>query len=356
MGLAMAENSPLRLTAFSPNCGCAAKVGAQSLHEIMHKLPVSASKDLLVGTETFDDAAVYRLDKDIAIVQTVDFFPPVVDDPYFYGQISAANALSDVYAMGGKPLTCLAIVCFPTKKLRLSVLELILKGGQDKVRESGAIIVGGHTIQDEQPKYGLAVTGIISPDKVITNANARPGDCLVLTKPLGTGIIVTAAKAEIAKPTDLKDAIDSMCLLNRSASEIMQEIGVNACTDVTGFSLLGHLHQMAKASCVSAQLYTEHIPVLGGAVEYAKLGMIPEGAYNNRNWLNKSVSFSDDLEQFQRDILFDPQTSGGLLISVTPKKSARLLYELHKTGLKDARIIGKICKGKKGSIKVLKND
>ena len=351
----MPGNIPFKLTAFSPNCGCAAKVGAASLHEIMQNLPVSVSKNLIVGTETFDDAAVYRLDKNTALVQTVDFFPPIVDDPYLYGQIAAANALSDCYAMGGRPLTCLAIVCFPTKKLPLSVLELILKGGQDKVAESCALIVGGHTIQDEQPKYGLAVTGIINPKKVITNARAKAGDDLVLTKPLGTGIIVTAAKAEIAKTKDLKDAIDSMCLLNKAASEIMQEMSVNACTDVTGFSLLGHLHQMAKASQVSCQLYMEKIPMLAGAVEYAKLGMIPEGAYNNRNWLKKSISFSAGLEQVHKDLLFDPQTSGGLLISVAQKKSAKLLYELHKTGLNDARIIGEIRKGKKGFIRVKKN-
>ncbi len=349
----MSVDNICRLTEFSPHCGCAAKVDAASLHDIIHKLPVSVSKNLIVGTETFDDAAVYKLDNKTALVQTVDFFPPIVDDPYLYGQISACNALSDVYAMGGKPMTCLAIVCFPTKKLPLEILSRILKGGSDKINEAGALMVGGHTIEDEQPKYGLAVTGIIHPKKAITNANAKIGDELILTKPLGTGIIVTAAKAEIVKETDLEAAVNSMCFLNKSAAEIMQAIGVNAATDVTGFSLLGHLHQMAMASNVCVELYMNQIPILAGVMEYASLGMIPEGAYNNRKWLERIVTFDSGVEQVRQDILFDPQTSGGLLISVGKDKAQKLLRRLRNAGLKSANIIGRIVKGKKGAIEVL---
>jgi len=254
---------------------------------------------------------------------------------------------------GGKPLTCLAIVCFPTKKLPLGVLELILKGGRDKVSEAGAFIVGGHTIQDEQPKYGLSVTGIINPDKIVTNAKARPGDCLIITKPLGTGIVVTAAKAEIVKKADLKVAVKAMCFLNKSASEIMQAVGVNACTDVTGFSLLGHLHQMATASNVAVELDMNQIPALPGVLEYAGLGMIPEGAYDNRKWLEGIVSFDPAIAPLRRDLLFDPQTSGGLLISVGTDKAQNLLRRLRRTGLKNANIIGRITGGKQGTIKVL---
>ena len=346
----MAKKSLVKLTEFSPHCGCAAKVGAASLHELMKKLPACADPRLLVGIETFDDAAVYQIDKDTAIVQTVDFFPPIVDDPYLYGQIAACNALSDVYAMGGKPLTCLAIVCFPTKKLSLEILRTILQGGLDKVHEAGALVVGGHTIEDEQPKYGLAVTGIIHPDKIITNARAQEGDLLVLTKPLGTGIMVTAAKAGLAR--DISEAIDSMRSLNKAAAEVMQEVGVHAATDVTGFSLLGHLHQMLLASKKSAELWVREIPFLSRVEEFAQLGMIPEGAHRNRAWLRPQCDFAEDVPIYKQDILFDPQTSGGLLAAVSEKKAQSLMARLHDAGITPACVIGKINKEKSGGMTI----
>lgn len=351
-------NRDCRLTEFSLHCGCAAKVGAQYLCEILNQLPGSVNQNLIVGLESFDDAGVYKLDENTALVQTVDFFPPIVDDPYLFGSISACNALSDVFAMGGKPVTCLAIVCFPTKKLSLEILGEILKGGFDKVKEAGAIIVGGHTIEDGQPKYGLAVTGIINPGKVITNAGMKSGDSLVLTKPLGTGIIVTAAKGELAKPEDFAGAINSMTTLNKVASQIMQEAGANAATDITGFGLLGHLFQMAKASRVAVNLWMDHIPILKGALEYANLGLVPEGAYNNRIWVGNNVLFDTEIVTAEKDILFDPQTSGGLLIALPKERADVLLLKLKESGCKSAACIGEVFDGEAGLIKVKrrKND
>ena len=294
---------------------------------MLRHLPRQDDPRLLVGLETSDDAAVYQLTGDLALIMTVDFFTPVVDDPYLFGQIAAANALSDIYAMGGKPLLALNIVCYPTC-LSPGVMSEILRGGADKVREAGAVIAGGHTVEDSEPKYGLAVTGLVHPQKVVTNAGASPGDALVLTKPLGTGIITPALKAGLAPPEACDAAIKTMCSLNREAAEAMQAVGVHACTDITGFGLLGHAAEMALASGVSLAFAYERIPLLPRALELASTGLVPGGAYRNRDYLLPRVNLAVSLTPAQQALLFDPQTSGGLLIAVPPERLEKLLEEL----------------------------
>lgn len=301
--------------------------------------------DLLVGMNSIDDAGVYKLDQERALIQTIDFFTPIVDDPYLYGQIAAANALSDVYAMGGQPLTVLNLVAFPSKKLDINVLGEILRGGADKIMEAGAVLVGGHSIEDEEPKYGLAVTGIAHPDKIITNCAARPGDRLIITKPLGTGIIATAIKAEMAAPEQEKEASRWMATLNREAAAAMVSIGVHACTDITGFGLLGHAHEMAKGSGVNLVIDSASLPVLPGARENAALGLVPGGAYNNRRYLEDEVTIADGVPDELRDILYDPQTSGGLLIAVAAAKTDDLMAALFDRGVTAARVIGEVVPG-----------
>ncbi len=293
-----------------------------------------------MGPETSDDAAVYRLNDDLAIIQTVDFFTPVVDDPYLFGQVAAANSLSDVYAMGGKPLLALNIVCFPDC-LPAEVLEQILKGGADKAAEAGAIIAGGHTVQDDVPKYGLAVTGLVDPRRILSNAGASPGDFLVLTKPLGTGIINTAAKGELAPEESFRAALETMLELNRRASEVMARCGATACTDITGFGLLGHAAEMARASAVTLEIRTDSIPVLPGTRDLAAMGMIPAGAYANRDFLAGQVDMPEHLSPVTTAILFDPQTSGGLLISVPAAGIDLLAGEMKRAGVR-AKIVGRV--------------
>lgn len=305
---------------------------------------------MLVGLETSDDAAVYRISEDKAIIHTIDFFTPVVDDPFVYGQIAAANALSDVYAMGGRVLMALNIVCFPAD-LDLEILKEILEGGADKVKEAGGIIGGGHTIEDKEPKYGLSVMGVIHPKDIIRNSNARPGDILVLTKPLGIGIILTAIKGDLLDPEDEKEAVRVMSTLNKIPGELMLEIGVNSCTDITGFGLLGHGYEMAVASNVTMIFNFTKIPFLKPAEDLAKMGIIPGGAYKNRNYLKGCVKFDKCVPEFMRDILFDPQTSGGLLISLSPEKGKDLIEKLHSRGVKDARVIGRV--EKKGEFPIV---
>jgi selenide,water dikinase len=287
-------------------------------------MPTVNDPNLMVGLDTSDDAAVYKVNDETAIIQTVDFFPPMVDDPYLFGQIAAANALSDVYAMGGKPVLALNIVCFPNC-LPTDVLESILRGGADKVSEAGAIIAGGHSVQDDEPKYGLSVMGTVHPQKMLANATAKPGDVLVLTKPLGCGIINTAVKGDLADKETVSKAIKYMAMLNKQAAEVMDKVGVNACTDITGFGLLGHASEMAKGSNVSLELWSEECLIIPGVIELAQMGMIPAGAYSNRQHLGKDVMFSSNVPRALQDIMFDPQTSGGLLISVPEPKVDGLL-------------------------------
>ncbi len=295
--------------------------------------------NLLVGIETSDDAAVYKLDEENAVIQTLDFFTPIVDDPYTFGQIAAANALSDIYAMGGKPLLALNIVCFPSD-LPLDILGQILQGGTEKVLEAGAVIAGGHSIQDSEPKYGLSVTGLVHPDKILRNYGAQPGDTIILTKPLGTGIINTAAKGEMASAKALQKAIKVMSTLNKYAADIIADREIHACTDVTGFGLMGHAYEMAKASKVSLAFEQDKIPLIEEAKEYANMGLIPAGAYNNKKYLAGNYTFRDVPLWFE-DIIFDPQTSGGLLLTCPPDEAAIILKELARLKMPSAAI-GKV--------------
>ena len=296
-------------------------------------------ENLLVGIETSDDAAVYKISDDLAVIQTLDFFTPVVDDPYTFGQIAAANSLSDVYAMGGKPTVALNIVCFPNC-LPIEVLGDILKGGADKVIEAGAVIIGGHSVQDDEPKYGLSVMGMVHPDKILKNYGSNAGDVLIITKPLGTGIINTAIKGDIASQQAYISAVDVMTTLNKYAGEIVVKNNISACTDITGFGLMGHAYEMAKASKVTIKIYMDKVPYIKEARDYALMGLVPEGSYNNRNYLEGQYEF-EGLETWQEDILFDPQTSGGLLFTCTRENSAAILEELNKLEMK-SKLVGEV--------------
>ncbi len=313
-----------RLTELSKTSGWAAKIGPETLSKILDKLPKMSDKNLLVGIETSDDAAVYKLTEDIAAIQTLDFFTPVVDDPYTFGAIAAANSLSDVYAMGGKPTVAMNIVCFPNC-LDIDILGEILKGGADKVIESGAVVIGGHTVEDDEPKYGLSIMGIVHPDKILKNHGCKVGDVLILTKPIGTGIVNTAIKAEIASKEVYNEAVKVMTTLNKYAGEIIVDYNINACTDITGFGIMGHGYEMASASDITIKLFKDKIPVIKGAREYAEMGLVPAGTYNNKGYLENKYKLVD-IPEWLEDILFDPQTSGGLLIS-TPKDQVESMIE-----------------------------
>ena len=292
--------------------------------------------------ERAEDAGVYKLTKDLAIIQTVDFFTPIVDDPYDFGQVAVANALSDVYAKGGKPLTAMNIVCFPIKQMDVSVLNTILKGGIDKMREAGVLLIGGHSVDDPELKYGLSVTGVIHPKKVVMNNGAKTGDKLILTKPLGTGIISTAIKAGEAKPRLVKKITHLMATLNRAASEAMMSVGVHACTDITGFGFLGHACEMLEDSEIGMVIDSSRIPFFPEAKKFAEIGFVPGGMQRNRDFRKKMVKFSSKVPEYLQDILFDPQTSGGLLIAVSEAKASRLLKILHVSGVNDAVVVGEV--------------
>lgn len=329
----------VQLTKLAPNCGCAAKVGPGTLAGVLGNLPKFCDPDLLVGTDTSDDAAVYKISEDLALIQTLDFFTPVADDPYDFGQIAAANALSDVYAMGGTPKTALNIVAFP-KDMDVEILGEILRGGADKVMESGAVLAGGHTIQDDTPKYGLSVTGFVNPKKFWKNYGAQTGDKLILTKPLGAGIINTAIKADLVSEEARTAALASMKLLNRSACEVFREFEIHACTDITGFGLGGHATEMAAASDRTIVIDTEKLPLLPDVEMYASMGLIPGGAYRNREYANKTGVKSSAV-LWKEDVVFDPQTSGGLLAAVLEKDVPYIMEELNAAGLQ-AGVIGEV--------------
>jgi selenide,water dikinase len=288
-----------------------------------------------------DDAGVYRLGPDIALVLTVDFFQPVVDDPYDFGRVAAANSISDVYAMGGRPLAVLNVVCFPEGDFPLEMLETILRGGSDTVQQAGAVIAGGHTVKDKELKYGLAVIGQVHPDRVITNSGARPGDRLILTKALGTGILATALRQDRLESAGSRLLVDTMTRLNRAASELMIEHGANACTDITGYGLLGHAYEMAVASQVSCKIWSSDLPVLSGALEFAAQGMNPGGSKNNRQFVRDQVSVEKPVDATLEHLLYDPQTSGGLLIAIAEAKAAGLLEALKKS-CPGSQIIGRV--------------
>jgi len=302
--------------------------------------------------ETADDAGVYILTEEIALIQTLDFFTPIVNDPYTFGQIAAANALSDVYAMGGRPLTALNIVCYPSATVPKEVLQAILAGGLDKIHEAGALLVGGHSVDDTELKYGLSVTGVVHPQRVLTNAGARVGDRLLLTKPLGTGIVATAAKGKIASPEAEAQAAAVMTALNRSAAECLEGLAVHALTDITGFGLLGHALEMAAGSQVELTLHASRVPVLEAAREYAAMGLVPAGTFANRNFCEKSLKISPDLEAVTLDLLADAQTNGGLLIAVAKEHAEDLLACLQKRGVSAAVIIGEVTAPGPGALRL----
>lgn len=295
---------------------------------MLRGFPLNTDPNVLVGMDTSDDAGIYRLPDGNALVQTVDFFTPIVDDPYSYGAIAAANALSDVYAMGGKPLTALNILCYPLGAMPAEILRQILMGGYNKVKEAGAVVIGGHSVEDPEPKFGCAVTGIIDPERAITNANARPGDRIVLTKPLGTGIITTAAKFDACPPHALAAAIESMSLLNAQASEVAVKHGVRAGTDVTGFGLAGHLAHIARASGVTIRVHVSALPLHPEVVRLAAEGQVTGGARKNREWLSDILRFDGDLPPWAEEIVLDPQTSGGLALCASAEVAGRLVAEI----------------------------
>ena len=307
---------------------------------------------MLVGLETSDDAGVYRLNDEMALVQTVDFFTPIVDDPFTFGQVAAANALSDVYAMGGTPLTAMNLVAFPIQTLSSSILKEILRGGLSKIDEAGVALVGGHTIEDQEIKYGLSVTGIVHPDKILSNAKALAGDKLVLTKPLGTGIISTALKAEMASEKAVKEMVESMIALNQKASERMKTFGAHACTDITGFGFIGHVLEMVTASRIGMVIDSKKIPLLSGVMEYAGLGLIPGGTYSNRRFYSCRVEVDSSVSNLLMDILYDPQTSGGLLISLPPGQAGALVEALEKEDGVHSSIIGEVVSEPEGKIRI----
>ena len=349
----MTEASDIKLTHFTHGLGCACKLRPQALEKVLSLLPHTDDDNILVGTNTADDAAVYRLDEERALVQTVDFFTPIVDDPYQFGTIAAANSLSDIYAMGGKALFALNIVGFPSNRLPMSVLEQILKGAQDKAQEAGISIIGGHTVDDTEPKFGLSVCGLVHPEKVKTNASAKPGDVLILTKPIGTGILTTTLKRGILDKKSEITLIETMATLNDKAAKVMMHFRVNACTDVTGFGLLGHLKEMTCSSGVDAKINLENVPFLDSVEEHAASGFIPGGTENNLEYLKEWVHWSENISETSKLILCDAQTSGGLLISVHAEDSEKLLCDLKSEGVKDATIIGTMVAKGKGIIKVV---
>ncbi len=319
--------------------------------QVLHQIPRLYDPNIIIGYEKSDDAAVYKLSDDLAVVQTVDFFTPIVDDPYTFGSIAVANALSDVYAMGAKPIMGLNIAGFPIGKLPIDVLVRILQGGSDKAKEAGITIAGGHTIDDNEPKYGMVVTGLVHPDRIVTNSSAKPGDVLILTKPIGTGIIITAMKEDIAPMESAEIAIKVMNTLNKSSAEAMIKVGVNACTDVTGFGLLGHLYEMVSGSSVSAEINFEKVPLIEGTLKLADDLIIPAGTIRNHEYLNDHIVWND-IPYEQQMILCDAQTSGGLLISVSEEKSDELVKLLRESNSLSSAVIGKITYGNIGVIEV----
>jgi selenide,water dikinase len=308
----------------------------------LRHLPKSvADPNLLVGIDTSDDAGVYKISDDTALIQTLDFFTPIVDDPRMFGQIAAANSLSDVYAMGGKPLTVMNIVGFPVKQLDMSVLADILRGASEKVQESGAVLVGGHSIDDQEPKFGLSVTGTVHPDKVWTNSGAKPGDALILTKPIGVGIQTTAIKKDALSDDQLERVMHIMAELNKTASEVLQEFEVHACTDVTGFGLLGHAKEMACGAGLGLNIFSGQVPVLEGTRKLAEEGFTPGGSKSNHKWLQNHVQYAGAVDEIMQLILCDAVTSGGLLVALPQDQADRAVSKLQEAGVEYAAWIGK---------------
>lgn len=349
----MENTTNVKLTSYSTKGGCGCKIGPGDLSQVIRSLPAAApNPNLLVGIDTSDDAGVYRLSDDLALVQTVDFFTPIVDDPYSFGQIAAANAISDIYAMGGTPLTALNIVAFPIRTLDKQVLADILRGAGDKMKEAGITLMGGHSIDDNEPKFGLAVTGLVHPDKVRTNAGSVPGDKLILTKPIGVGILTTSIKKDKLTDEEVRRVTEVMATLNKTAAATMEPFDVHACTDVTGFGLIGHALEMAKGSGVGIRLRASDVPVLPRVRELAEEGFVPGGTKNNFAHVKDSVDFPADLDQIGQWMLCDAVTSGGLLISVAAGQADELLGRLLRAGV-EAAVVGETTADHPGRIVVL---
>ncbi|MEA3349490.1 MAG: selenide, water dikinase SelD [Chloroflexota bacterium] len=352
----MTEIDEIKLTHYTHGLGCACKLRPQVLERVLSKLLVPTDPAVLVGVETSDDAAVYKLTDELAIVQTVDFFTPIADNPYDFGAISAANSLSDIYAMGAKPLFALNIVGFPSNRLPVEVLHRILLGALDKAAEAGVSVIGGHTVDDTEPKYGMAVTGVVHPDQVLTNAAARPGDQIVLTKPIGTGIIATAIKRGLADEATTQQAVALMAALSRDAAEAMVAINVSACTDVTGFGLLGHLREMTAGAEVDAVIYANQVPVLEAARTFVGANVVPGGTRDNLDFVEPHIDWSEDISEMQKLVLADAQTSGGLLIAVPSERLESLLAELAERGVSEATHIGEFTVPGAGRIAVRRRE
>ena len=334
-------DTAIRLTQMTAASGCAAQLGPGTLSDILKGLPNGSDPNLLVGFDTNDDACVYRITDKIAAIHTVDFFTPIVDDPFWFGQIAAANALSDVYAMGGRPTVAMNLLCVPGC-LSQETVRRILEGGHQKAVEAGCVIAGGHTIQDNEPKYGLCVTGYVRPDRVLRNVGARPGDALVLTKPLGTGVLTTAAKADLLDAAQYDRLVRSMAQLNDKAAEAMLQCPeIHACTDVTGFGLLGHTDEMAAGSGVTIRIYSQRLSLLPGALELAEMGIIPAGAYRNLDYVKPRLTVAESVQQARVDLICDPQTSGGLLIAL-PVEDAGALAAALREHCPDSAIVGTV--------------
>ncbi len=336
------SETPTRLTRTVKGAGCAAKLPPGDLDRALCGLDLPVDENLLVGLERADDAGVYRISDDLALVQTLDFFPPMVDDPFSFGRIAAANALSDVYAMGGTPKTAMNIVAFPARTLDLSVLRAVIEGGLHTLREAGVVLVGGHTIDDPELKYGLSVTGFIHPERILTKKRLRAGDRLILTKPLGTGIICTAIKAGMAGREITELVTGNMATLNRAAAEVMADFSVSACTDITGFGFLGHLAEMVVDSGLGVRIDATALPLYPEALGWAAMGLVPAGTYHNRKFRGPFVTFAQEVSLTFQDLLFDPQTSGGMLIAVAAGEAEILLHRLRERGIPAAALVGEV--------------
>ncbi len=333
----------IRLTEMTKSGGWAAKIGPGVLSDILSQLPKFQDERLIVGFDSSDDASVYKIREDLAIIQTVDFFPPMVDDPFIFGQVAATNSLSDIYAMGATPQTAMNLICIPNC-LSVEVVKEILAGGYDKVKEANCIIAGGHTIEDNEPKYGLCVTGFAHPKDVLTNSGCQEGDLIIATKALGSGILTTAAKVDLIGEASYKKLVETMTTLNAKAQECLARVGsATACTDVTGFGFLGHLYEMASGSKKTIEVFSDNIKCLPQALEMAQDGIIPQGAYKNRDYIANEVFVEDSVKRELTDVMFDPQTAGGLLISIKEDKAKELLSML-ETVTDDASIVGMVKK------------
>ena len=348
--LKLAMETEVKLTMLASCAGCGAKMGAGTLAKMLEGFKAHSDPRLIVGYDKSDDASVYVLDDNSALIQTTDFFPPIVDDPYLYGRIAATNALSDVYAMGGEPKLALNILC-AAEGMADDTIREILRGGYDAAYEAGAIITGGHTIKGAEPIYGLAVSGFVHPDKVLTNSNAKPGDVLILTKPLGVGVITTGAKADMVEQSVMDRIYRQMATLNKTARDIMVKYHVHSCTDVTGFGLLGHSFEMAQGSDCTIHIQTENVPYHKEALELASMGLIPAGAYRNRQYAEAGVKVCGNIPLAVQDLLYDPQTSGGLLMAIPEGEAERCLAELREQ-IPQAAIIGYVTEKEEAYLKL----